>query len=123
MDGALAVADYARTARAALAPDVWDYIEGGSGTEATLRANRSALERIGLLPRVLVDVSHRDPTTTLLGAPLAAPIGVAPMGYCPRRCPAGPRGRDDPGRMPPPGRCRPIPGPPERLMAQPATRL
>jgi 4-hydroxymandelate oxidase len=77
----LSLAEYEAAARDRLPPDVWDYVAGGSGTESTLAANRAALDRLALRPRVLVDVSRCDPATELLGAPLAAPIGVAPMAY------------------------------------------
>jgi 4-hydroxymandelate oxidase len=75
------VADYAARAQQVLRPDVWDYIDGGAGDEITVRANRSAFQRTALRPRVLVDVAKRDLTTTLLGVPVTAPIGVAPMAY------------------------------------------
>ncbi|SDD09939.1 alpha-hydroxy acid oxidase [Actinokineospora iranica] len=75
------VADYAELARAALPARVWDYLDGGSGAEWTLRDNRAAFERITLRTRVLTDVATCDSRTTVLGAALAAPIGVAPMAY------------------------------------------
>jgi 4-hydroxymandelate oxidase len=77
----LSLDEYESLARRRLPPPVWDYIAGGSGREATLAANRAAYERLVLRPRALVDVSRFDPTTSLLGAPLAAPVGVAPMAY------------------------------------------
>ncbi|MGH7647316.1 MAG: alpha-hydroxy acid oxidase [Gemmatimonadaceae bacterium] len=58
---------------------VFDYFAGGAHDEITLGANRRAYESIALRPRVLVDVSHRDLSTTLLGATLAFPVLVAPM--------------------------------------------
>jgi 4-hydroxymandelate oxidase len=75
------VDDYEDLARAKLPADVWDYISGGSGAERTLRANLRAYDDLTLLPRVLVDVSRCDTATTLLGARLPAPIGVAPMAF------------------------------------------
>ncbi|MEV4386085.1 alpha-hydroxy-acid oxidizing protein, partial [Micromonospora sp. NPDC049580] len=50
---AVTFADYGPRARAVLAPDVWDYIAGGSAAEVTLAANRAALDRVAVLPRVL----------------------------------------------------------------------
>ncbi|WP_341250419.1 alpha-hydroxy acid oxidase [Euzebya pacifica] len=67
-------------ARAVLPPERWDYASGGAGDEAALRRNRHALEAIGLVPRVLVDVSERRTATTFAGLPLAAPVMVAPIG-------------------------------------------
>jgi 4-hydroxymandelate oxidase len=81
LDTGYSAGDVERAARERLAPDVWDYIAGGAGTEATLAANRTAFERLVLRPRVLVDVSRCDPSTELLGAQLPAPIGVAPLAY------------------------------------------
>lgn len=78
---ALSVDDFEEPARAALRADVWDYIQGGSGAEQTLRANDAYFGRYALRPRVLVDVSHCDTSTSVLGSALAAPIGVAPMAY------------------------------------------
>ena len=77
----LQVEEYAAAARALLAEDVWGFIEGGSGAEATLAANRAAYERVLLRPRVLVDVSRCATGITLLGAPMAMPVGIAPMAY------------------------------------------
>jgi 4-hydroxymandelate oxidase len=77
----LRVDDYAQVAEARLPADIWGYIDGGSGTEWTLAENRAAFERITLRPRFLVDVHECDTSTSLLGTPLAAPIGVAPMAY------------------------------------------
>jgi isopentenyl diphosphate isomerase/L-lactate dehydrogenase-like FMN-dependent dehydrogenase len=47
----------------------------------TLRANEEAWRRIEIRPRVLVDVSERDPGTTLLGRPRPHPVVVAPTAY------------------------------------------
>ncbi len=57
-----------------------DYAEAGSYSEETLRANRSDMERIKLRQRILVDVSARSTATTLLGAPVPAPLALAPIG-------------------------------------------
>ncbi|WNF25395.1 alpha-hydroxy acid oxidase [Streptomyces sp. C11-1] len=78
---ALALDEYEAVARERLSRPVWDFIEGGSGTESMLSAGREALDRIRLRPRCLVDVSVCDPGTSLLGAGLAAPLGIAPMAY------------------------------------------
>ncbi len=56
----------------------FDYYAGGAEDEVTLRENRAAFERVALRPRVLVDVSAIDTSTTVLGQPVAAPILVAP---------------------------------------------
>jgi 4-hydroxymandelate oxidase len=56
-------------ARGLLSPEVYDYYAGGSGREATLRANREAWRGVRFLPRVLRDVSVVD-TSVHLGRPL-----------------------------------------------------
>jgi isopentenyl diphosphate isomerase/L-lactate dehydrogenase-like FMN-dependent dehydrogenase len=72
--------EVADAARAALPPEVWDYVSGGGGTEITLRRNRAALENLLLRPRVLRDVSKPRAGTTFLGIPLALPVMLAPIG-------------------------------------------
>lgn len=74
------VFDYEQLAKARIEPAAWDYYNGGSDDEITLRANRTAFERIRLRPRVLVDVSTCDTRTTVLGTPVSMPVLVAPMG-------------------------------------------
>lgn len=44
---ALSVAEYADRARAVLAPEVWEWLEGGAERELTLAANRAAFDQIG----------------------------------------------------------------------------
>ncbi|MGH2514032.1 MAG: alpha-hydroxy acid oxidase [Ktedonobacterales bacterium] len=75
------VAEYEPLARAAMEPAAWDYFRSGAEDEVTLRANRTAFERIRLRPRVLVDVDVVETTTTVLGIPVAMPILVAPTAY------------------------------------------
>jgi L-lactate dehydrogenase (cytochrome) len=57
----------------------FDYAEAGSYSQETLRANRADLERIKLRQRVLVDVSARDTSTTMLGEPVSLPLGLGPV--------------------------------------------
>jgi 4-hydroxymandelate oxidase len=74
-------AEREQAARAALPPDVYAYFSTGSGLEETLGANERAWRDVGLRPRVLRDVSHVDPSTTVLGTPVASPVLVAPTAY------------------------------------------
>ena len=66
-------------ARELLSPMAHDYYASGANDEITLRENRAAHERITLLPRMLVDVSLRDLSTTVLGEPVSMPILIAPL--------------------------------------------
>ncbi|SDI29997.1 MULTISPECIES: alpha-hydroxy acid oxidase [Bradyrhizobium] len=58
----------------------FDYADRGSYTEDTLRANHDDLQQIKFRQRVLVDVSKRDLSTTILGEPSAMPLILAPVG-------------------------------------------
>jgi L-lactate dehydrogenase (cytochrome) len=60
----------------------FDYAEGGSYAEQTLRANRADFEAIKLRQRILVDVSERSTATTILGEPASLPLALAPIGLC-----------------------------------------
>ncbi len=77
----LSVRDYADRARQTLDEPTWGYFAGGSDDELTLRRNVAAFADLELRPRVLVDVSRCDTRTTALGAPIAAPILIAPFAY------------------------------------------
>lgn len=66
-----------------------DYYASGACDEITLRDNRAAFERYKLRPRMLVDVSRRDLSTTILGETLQFPILIAPMAF---QCLAHPEG-------------------------------
>jgi lactate 2-monooxygenase len=57
------------------------YVEGGSGTEQTMRANREAFDHWRLVPRMLRGVpAAREHATTILGTPMPAPVMLAPVG-------------------------------------------
>jgi L-lactate dehydrogenase (cytochrome) len=58
----------------------FDYADRGSYTEDTLRANSEDLRQIKFRQRILVDVSKRDLSTTILGEPAAMPLILAPVG-------------------------------------------
>src|SRR5215831_8539757 len=76
------IEDLRQTARRKVPRAFFEYAEAGSYSEATLRANREDLERIKLRQRVLVDVSQRDLTTTIMGEKVALPLALAPIGLC-----------------------------------------
>jgi 4-hydroxymandelate oxidase len=74
----VSLSDYEAAAKYKLSIPAWEYFNGGSGDEITLRRNRSALDALQLKPRVMVGVSHIDTARTLLGFPLEHPILLAP---------------------------------------------
>ncbi len=79
---ALSIEDLRTLARRRLPRSVFEFIDGGSEDELTLKANRAAFERLRLVPRVLVDVSEPDLRTDVVGGLASAPFVIAPMGSC-----------------------------------------
>lgn len=72
--------DFRALARRRLPRFLFDYIDGGSFAESTLRRNVADLQRIALRQRVLRDVSDVRLDTTLLGRPSSFPVALAPIG-------------------------------------------
>lgn len=71
-----------RAARRRLAQGPWDDLSGGTESETSLRRNRLAFDRLALRPRVLVDVSSVDRSTTFLGHRLRIPVMLTPKHCC-----------------------------------------
>ncbi len=71
--------DYETLAMERLDQTAWDFYEGGSEEEVTLRDSRDAFERIRLRPRVLVNVSTCDLQTNVLGKQVSMPLMIAPL--------------------------------------------
>ena len=85
---AVSALDYRELARRRVPRFLFDYIDGGSYAEVTLRRNLQDLEQIALRQRVLRDVSNLDLSTELFGQKLAMPVGLGPVGFsglCARR--------------------------------------
>jgi len=61
-----------------LAPEVGNYYLAQAGDGETARENRAAFRRRRLVPRALVDLDGLCTDATVLGRPVAMPIGVAP---------------------------------------------
>src|SRR5437762_6996045 len=76
------IEDLRQLARRKVPRAFFDYAEAGSYSQETLHANRADLERIKLRQRVLVDVSQRDLTTTIIGERASLPLALAPIGLC-----------------------------------------
>jgi len=72
--------DYREAARRKLPPFLFDYIDGGAGDEATLRANQDGLASVNLKQRVLRDVASLSLGTELFGERLAMPVILGPVG-------------------------------------------
>lgn len=70
--------DYQRDAYQTLDEDVYTYFFGGADDQHSIGDNELSWSRVRLRPRVLRDVSTVTTATTMLGADVAAPIGIAP---------------------------------------------
>jgi L-lactate dehydrogenase (cytochrome) len=74
------IGDYREAARRRLPHFLFEYFDGGSYAERTLRANIEDLQDISLRQRVLNDVSAIDLSTNLFGQHLAMPVALGPIG-------------------------------------------
>ena len=78
----LSIEDLRARARRRIPRAIFDYADGGSYQEATLRANAADLDAIHLRPRVMIDVSDIQLATTLAGSDASMPLAIAPTGLC-----------------------------------------
>ncbi|MGO3327171.1 alpha-hydroxy-acid oxidizing protein [Gordonia sp. (in: high G+C Gram-positive bacteria)] len=69
-----------RRAQARTSARGWAYIAGGAGEGRTMTANRDALDRWAIVPRMLRDTSERNLETELFGQKLPAPLLFSPVG-------------------------------------------
>jgi lactate 2-monooxygenase len=72
--------DWEARARETLEQGPFDYVAGGAGSEATVRANREAFERRRLRPRMLAGTAERDISVEVLGLRSPAPFLLGPVG-------------------------------------------
>ena len=98
LDHIQCVEDARRAARRRLPRMLFDFIDGAAGEERASRRNREALDRIELLPRVLVNVEARRIACDLLGRRWNLPFGIAPMGMCDLAWPGADRAFADAAR-------------------------
>ena len=77
---AAAAIDYRELARRRLPHFLFEYIDGGSYAEVTLRNNVTDLAAVALRQRVLCDVSAIDLSVDLFGQKLALPVALGPIG-------------------------------------------
>lgn len=69
-----------KRAQAALPPHVLTYVQGGCGDEWTQDENARAFRHWGMVPRMMVDATHRDLSTKIFGLDLPSPVFMAPIG-------------------------------------------
>ncbi len=74
------IADLKRRAKRRIPHFVWEYLDSGTGAEATLQRNRVSLDRVGFLPSILHGSIDCDTQCQFLGQTYRLPFGVAPIG-------------------------------------------
>ena len=74
------IADFRAQARRRLPHFLFEYIDGGSYNEVTLRANRQDLRKLALRQRVLKNVENVSTATNLFGDSYSMPVALAPVG-------------------------------------------
>ncbi len=67
-------------ARRRLPKFVWEFLDSGTGTEATKSRNRAALDRIGFTPSILHGPIEPDVSTSFLNESYPKPFGISPIG-------------------------------------------
>lgn len=70
------LADFEAVAKQVMKRTGWAYYSSGADDEITLRENHGAFHKIWFRPRVLIDVTHCDASTTMLGVRTALPFYV-----------------------------------------------
>jgi (S)-mandelate dehydrogenase len=76
----LNISDLREIARRRIPGFVFEYVEGGSEDEQTLRCNRRAFEALSFVPQTLVDTTARHHKIELFGRPASAPLIIGPTG-------------------------------------------
>ena len=89
LSGCHDIADLRAAGRRRTPRPVFDYVDGGSDEEASLRGNTKAFRRWRFQPRALVNVSQADTSSAFLGSVVPLPLALAPTGYTRMMHPAG----------------------------------
>ena len=80
LENALNIADLRELARRRLTKALFDFCDKGSEDQVNMRANRQTLDNIKLMPRMLRDVSGRNPGVTFFGKDRGLPLIIGPTG-------------------------------------------
>ena len=81
LDRAVSFDDFRSLAKRRLPRVLFDYIDGGSYGEVTIRRNAADLDAVILPQRVMRDMTDVCLETRLLGQPLAMPVVLGPVGF------------------------------------------
>lgn len=80
MDRITCIEDLREVHRRRVPKAFFDYVDCGSYSEQTYRANRDDLQAIKFRQRILVDISRRNLATNILGEKASLPLILAPVG-------------------------------------------
>jgi len=75
-----ALADLRARAKLRIPHFVWEFLDSGTGVEATTARNRAELDKILLMPSILHGEFEPDLSVDLLGHKMPLPFGIAPLG-------------------------------------------
>lgn len=75
-----AISDLKNAARRRIPHFVWEYLDSGTGLEATLQRNRAKLDEVLFQQSILHGEFLPSIQTTFLGRNYAVPFGIAPVG-------------------------------------------
>lgn len=76
----LSIYDLQRLARRRIPRMFYDYVDAGSWTESTYKANEADLTLLKLRQRVAQDISRRSMETKIVAQPATMPVALAPVG-------------------------------------------
>lgn len=77
---AACVDDFRLAARRRLPKFLFEYVDGGSYSEGTMRSNVEDFQRIKLRQQVMRDVAAIDLSTTMFGEKTSLPVALGPVG-------------------------------------------
>ncbi|MEQ8294419.1 MAG: alpha-hydroxy acid oxidase [Roseovarius sp.] len=75
-----ALSDLRARARRRLPHFVWEFLDSGTGTEATTRRNRTGLDAVQLMPSILHGEMDCSTEISFLGTTYGLPVGISPVG-------------------------------------------
>jgi len=81
MEQIFEIADLKTLARKRVPRMFFDYVDSGAWSESTYRANEKDFSAIKLRQRVMVDMSNRSLTSTMIGENVALPVALSPTGF------------------------------------------
>jgi L-lactate dehydrogenase (cytochrome) len=76
----LSTEDFRRRAQQRIPRAIFDYADGGSYDERTIRRNAADLDAMTFRQRVMVDMSNISLATSFLGSPVSMPLAIGPTG-------------------------------------------